>query len=96
MDKKVTSILAYFTWIGWLVAFFAGDKEGAKFHLNSALLVLLLPIAGSIIMIIPILGWIAGFAVYGFTAVVWIMGLINAIKQEEKPLPLIGQITIIK
>lgn len=34
MDKKVTGILAYITWIGWLVAFFAGDKEGAKFHLN--------------------------------------------------------------
>lgn len=37
MNKKTTGIIAYITWIGWIVAFCAGDKEGAKFHLNQAL-----------------------------------------------------------
>ena len=31
MNKKTTGIIAYITWIGWIVAFCAGDKEGAKF-----------------------------------------------------------------
>ena len=42
MDKKITGIVAYITWIGWLIAFLAGDKEGAKFHLNQALVIILI------------------------------------------------------
>lgn len=37
MDKKTTGIVSYITLIGWLIAFCAGDKEGAKFHLNQSL-----------------------------------------------------------
>ena len=41
MNKKTTGIIAYITWIGLIVAFCAGDKEGAKFHLNQALVITL-------------------------------------------------------
>lgn len=34
MDKKTTSIVAYLTWIGLIIALCAGDREGAKFHVN--------------------------------------------------------------
>lgn len=34
MDKKTTGIVSYITLIGWLIAFCAGDKEGAKFFIN--------------------------------------------------------------
>lgn len=88
MDKKTTSIVAYITWIGLIVAFCAGDKEGAKFHLNQALVVFLF----SLLSIIPCVGWIWAI----FMLVCWIMGLIAAINQEEKPVPLIGGIKIIK
>ena len=27
MDAKTTSIVAYLTWVGWLIAFLAGDKS---------------------------------------------------------------------
>ena len=33
MDKKTTSIVAYITLIGLIIAFCAGDKEGAKFQI---------------------------------------------------------------
>lgn len=88
MDAKVTSIIAYFSWIGLIIAFCAGDKEGAKFHLNQALVIMLF----SLISIVPFIGWIWSI----FMLVCWIMGLIAAIKQEEKPVPLIGGIKIIK
>ena len=88
MDTKVTSIVAYITWIGLLIAFLAGDKEGAKFHLNQALVIFLFSLLG----IIPCIGQI--WAIFMF--VCWIMGLIAAINQEEKEVPLIGKIRILK
>lgn len=88
MNKKTTGIVAYITWIGLLVALVAGDMEGAKFHVNQALVIMLF----SLLSIIPCIGWI--WAV--FMLVCWIMGLIAAINEEEKPVPLIGQIKLLK
>lgn len=88
MDAKTTSIVAYLTWIGLLIAVLAGDKEGAKFHVNQALVILLF----SLLSIIPGIGWVWGI----FMVVCWVMGLIAAINQEEKEVPLIGKIRIIK
>lgn len=88
MDAKTTGIVAYLSWIGFIIAVCAGDKEGAKFHVNQALVILLF----SLLSIIPCIGWI--WAV--FMLVCWIMGLIAAINQEEKEVPLIGKIRILK
>ena len=59
MDKKTTGIVSYITLIGWLIAFCAGDKEGAKFHLNQSLVLYLASLINSIIisLSIPICGW---------------------------------------
>lgn len=88
MDKKTTGIVAYLTWIGWLIALLAGDKEGAKFHLNQALVLWLF----SLLSIIPCIGWIWGI----FIVVCWFIGFIGAINGEEKEVPLIGSIKILK
>lgn len=88
MDKKTTSIVAYLTWIGLLIAIFAGDKDGAIFHINQALVILLF----SLLSIIPCVGWIWGV----FMIVCWVMGLIAAINQEEKEVPLIGKVRLLK
>ena len=88
MDARTTGIVAYITWIGLIIAFVAGDKEGARFHLNQALVIFLF----SLLSPIPCIGWIWGI----FMIVCWIMGLIAAINEEEKPVPLIGGITLIK
>ncbi len=100
MDTKTTSWVSYITFIGWIVAYLAGDKEGAKFHLNQSLVLwigyLAIMIASKILIFIPIIGAIAVFAAYIFLFVMWIMGLISAINQEEKELPLIGTIKLLK
>lgn len=88
MDAKTTGIVAYLTWIGFLIAVLAGDKEGAKFHVNQALVILLF----SLLSIVPCIGWI--WAIFMF--VCWIMGLIAAINEEEKEVPLIGKIRLLK
>ncbi len=88
MDKKTTSIIAYVSLVGWIIAYCAGDKEGAKYWLNQALVVNLFALATAI----PCLGQIWAI----FILVAWIMGLIAAINQEEKPVPLIGKINLLK
>ena len=88
MDAKTTSIVAYITWIGFFVVLLAGDKEGAKFHLNQALVILIFFIPS----LIPCLGQIWGI----FMMVCWILGLVAAINQEEKEVPLIGRIRLLK
>ena len=95
MSKKATGIVAYITWIGWLVAFFAGDREGAKFHLNQALVIALGEIVVAILSRIPIVNIVAGILGL-FLFVCWIIGLIAACKEEEKEIPLIGGIKILK
>lgn len=88
MDAKTTGIVAYLTWIGFLIALLAGDKEGAKFHINQALVVLLF----SLLSVIPLIGWIWSI----FMVVCWFIGFIAAINGEEKEIPLLGKIKIIK
>lgn len=89
MDKRITGIVAYITWIGLLIAVIAGDKEGAKFHINQALVIYLFTLVGAII---PCIGWLWDV----FMLVCWVMGLISAINEEEKPVPVIGSIKLIK
>ena len=95
MDKKTTGIIAYITWIGLIVAFCAGDKEGAKFHLNQALVITLGWIIAGVVSVIPVIGTIVGGILYIFMTVCSIMGLIYACQEQEKEVPLIGQIKII-
>lgn len=89
MDKKVTGIVAYITWIGLLIAFIAGDREGAKFHLNQALVIWII---GLICGFIPLVGWIGSL----FCLICAIIGLISAINGTEKEVPLLGKIKLLK
>lgn len=99
MDKKTLSIVSYITIIGWLIAYFSykdkTDKSSLeKFHLNQSLGLGILGIAYGIItnIIASIVPSIAVILTIGNIAifVLWIIGIINASKEEEKPLPVIG------
>ncbi|MDE5909337.1 MAG: hypothetical protein K2H52_11440 [Lachnospiraceae bacterium] len=94
MDTKVTSIVAYISWIGLIIALVAGDKEGAKFHINQALVIMLFSLV-SLLSFIPVVGILTGIWSI-FMMICWILGLVAAIKQEEKEVPLIGKIRILK
>ena len=96
MDTKTTSWVSYVTFIGWIVAMCAGDKEGAKFHLNQSLVIWIFFIGISIVSIIPLLGWLVAMVGNIFLFVCWVIGLVAAINQEEKEVPLIGKIKILK
>jgi len=88
MDAKTTSIVAYLTWIGLLIAILLGDREGAKFHVNQALVIWLFGLLGAI----PCVGWIWGI----FCFICAIIGFISALNGTEKEVPLLGRVKLLK
>lgn len=87
----------------WIVAYCAGDKNGAKQHLNQSLILIILGLACNIVCwilciipIIRILTTILNFLVVIVIIVFGIWGLITVIKGEDKKLPYIGDLPIIK
>lgn len=96
MDKKATGIVAYITWIGLLIAFLAGDKEGAKFHLNQSLVIWIGYVVAGVIAYIPLIGWLISMILYVFLFVCTIIGIVGAVQGQEKQVPLLGGIKILK
>jgi uncharacterized membrane protein len=105
MDKKTISIISYITIIGWVIAFIVFNNGAekatlAKYHLKQALglgvlgfllsiaQIIILPIVPSISIVFTILSAVI--------FVLWILGIINAAKEEEKPLPIIGAMFVDK
>jgi uncharacterized membrane protein len=98
MDKKTVAIVSYITIIGWVIAYLQyKDKfktdDFVRYHvkqsLGIAILSIVLAIALNIIVMV-----VHGFYFLGYVSyvpvVLWIIGIINASKEEMKPLPLIG------
>ena len=91
MNKKVTSILSYCTIIGWLIAYLAGDKENARFHLNQGLTLgivglafeIVFGITGAVLGAIANIGGIVGglFSLLGSIVgiIAWIVGILVAV-----------------
>ncbi len=97
MSKKATDILSYITIIGWFIAYFFGDREHCKFHLNQGLVIFICYMILSILRsyiggFIGVILWILMIIVF----VMWLGGLINAIKGTENPMLIISNIKIIK
>jgi len=93
-EGKTIAIIAYLTIIGLIIAFVMNnDKKNifASYHIRQSLGLALTGLAIGIIGIIPILGWfiyIVGIFVLLF---MWILGLLNAINGNEKPVPILGE-----
>lgn len=96
MDKRTTSIVAYLTWIGLIIAFVAGDKDGAKFHLNQALVIWLAYIICTIIGYVPLIGGIISLVMWVFLVVCTILGLVYAIQGQDKEVPILGSIKLLQ
>jgi uncharacterized membrane protein len=102
MDKKTLSIISYITIIGWLIAYFSNSEKSslAKFHLKQSfglfIITLILGIIlGVIISFVPSLAFIDN--IYSILILVLIvLGIINASKEEEKALPVIGSMFVDK
>ena len=106
-DNKIMAILAYL-WILVLVPILAAKESPfARYHANQGLILVITVIAVYIVffilqiaLAITGLWWIISLlsvVVYLGLLILTILGIVNAVKGECKPLPLIGELfTILK
>jgi len=69
----------------------AKNDPFVKFHVKQGLVLLLGWIAGMIVSMVPVLGWILAPFIGILLFVLFVIGIINALGGKEKQLPLIGQ-----
>ncbi|MGJ8665921.1 MAG: DUF4870 domain-containing protein [Patiriisocius sp.] len=89
---KTVAIIAYITLIGWIIALIMnnGNKTSlATFHIRQMLGIMLVGLSISILISITGVG-LLGILQIG-TLVLWILGIIGAINEEEKPVPIVGE-----
>ncbi len=108
-NSKICAVLAYIFLIG-VIWYFADEKMKksafAKFHVKQGLflfivgisLAVLFSIVSTVLVFIPIIGWILGALLVPVGLVVnigllvlWVFGLINAASEKKEPVPLIGK-----
>ena len=97
-DVKILSAIGYIGLL-FLVPYLVKPKDKfAVFHANQGLLLLIATVViNAIGSIIPVIGWFIVLPLGGiFTLVLFILGVISAIKGEEKRLPLIGNFDLLK
>ena len=92
-NEKLAAIISYFWWIGLLIAFIMNNNNKsyfASFHIRQSIgLSLLIFIIGIVTKYgIPLLGSILFLGAF----VLWVIGLLSAIKGETKPIPLLGDL----
>ncbi|HEY2433930.1 MAG TPA: hypothetical protein VGI12_14750 [Vicinamibacterales bacterium] len=96
-EDKAAAIISYLTLLGFVVALVLNNSKKTPlgaYHLRQTLGLWLTAMAcgvGQIVLVfIPILGWLAIFAMWGTLFVCWLMGLLAAIKGQMTPMPLVG------
>lgn len=105
MNARTAGIVCYITWVGWIIALIAGepDDEFVKHHLNQALILNICAtvcsaISGALAWI-PVIRFL-GAVVFGFIGlVIFIMavaGIVSASNNSTKPLPVVGEIKLMK
>ncbi len=92
--NKIMAVLAYIIFLIPLIA--AKDSPFAKFHTNQGLVLFIGALITSVIVIIPIIGWIVAPIAGLVITVLAIIGIINALGGKAKELPLIGKFRILK
>ena len=109
-NGKTTAIVAYLSIIGWLVAYFAMYKDNKTklggYHLRQTLLLHIIFIGLGVIRSIFVamffspfgglwvmISWVMILINIGLF-VLWLIGLLAAINEQEKPIPIFGEMSL--
>jgi len=98
MTTKTTAIVAYLTIIGWIISLISYNNSPEKsslvrFHLRQFFGLFLTAIAINIIVsFIPSsIGGILSIVCMVLLFILWLMGIMSAANETEKPMPFIGE-----
>ena len=96
-QNKVMGILAYISILFLVPLLAAPNSRFAKYHANQGLTLFLVSLALSVVgFVVPFIGPIVSMVGHIGILVLAIMGIITASNGQMKPLPLIGQFTLLK
>jgi uncharacterized membrane protein len=93
-QDKTVAILSYVTVVGFIVAILVHQSRKTQlgaFHLRQVLGLLLTGVVGGFAAVVPILGWIVWFLLMIGMLVLWLLGLISALRGDMRPVPLLGE-----
>lgn len=90
-EGKVFAILSYIIPILFIVPLIQKNNAFSLYHAKQVMLLIIASLAIGFVNVIPCLGQIVWAVGALFLFVLGIIGLINAIKGEAKPIPLIGK-----
>lgn len=95
--SRLYAVISYITWIGFAIALIARDPADplVRRHLNQALLINLLETVSRILGRFSFFGP-ATFVIDLAVLVFFFMGIIRALNMDSRPLPLIGEIELIR
>ncbi|WP_029319832.1 hypothetical protein [Butyrivibrio sp. AE3004] len=95
-NSKLFAVLSYITWIGFVASFLLRDKNDTlvRRHLNQALVINLISTAGTFLGRYSGLFGICGTILDIAALVLFIMGIVRALRMSEEPLPYIGNIAL--
>ena len=93
-NSRTVAVVSYITWIGWIIAFLIRDKADGfvAHHLNQALVINLLKIAGGLCATLPHVGHSISGVVGVAAFILIIMGIYRAVHWDSEPLPVVGEI----
>jgi uncharacterized membrane protein len=102
--NKVMAILAYVGFLVLVPILAAKESPFAKYHANQGLVLCLggiaVAIVSGILSLIPFVGFCAVCGLFPALSIAWlvfaILGILNAVNGQMKPLPLFPSITLIK
>lgn len=93
-ESKKIAIISYITIIGLVIAFVMNNEKKlpfASYNIRQSLGLAVTGLALGLIGLIPILGWVINIIGFFVLLYMWIMGLMNAINEKEKPVPFFGK-----
>ncbi|MDH7445832.1 hypothetical protein [Aquimarina sp. 2201CG14-23] len=89
---KTSAIIAYITIVGTIIAFFMNQDQKntfASFHIRQGLGInISFYLLGALVSMFD--SWLISSSFYVFIFVLWVFGLITAIREEQKTVPIIG------
>ena len=95
--SKLYAVISYITWIGFIIAMVARDPADplVRRHLNQALLINLIETLSRILARFAIFSP-AAFILDLAALVFFFMGINRALNMDDRPLPFIGEIELIR
>lgn len=93
-EAKKIAIISYITIVGLIIAFVMNNDKKldfASYHIRQSVGLCVTALALGVIGIIPIIGWLINFVGIFVLLYMWVMALMNAVNEKDRPAPILGR-----